>query len=274
MFIKHNSFGKVSTYFNSPESSTNIPLEAKKLTDALEKYPGTKAYEALQNGKDESITPTNIDDKKLLLTAVQYNLKEGAKDPKFLQLNILMLQLQGAITQYEGNLFTTKINSIKSGLSDSKAIGGLNINNSSPTVDSNGNFSQPIDSDKKFNFSDLQLNNLQDRQSTEIQAIDQNYENSKSKLVTAHTKEMRSEYIGTNAYKALKSWKFENITPLNIEKAKELLIASQNRLNSIDQDNTGYQDMLSQTNKLRQKIFKLELKQTADLLNDFRKWLI
>ena len=113
MFIKHSGIGKVSTYFNSPESSTNVPPESKKLTDALVKYPDTKAYEALENGKTESITDANIVDKKLLLTAVQHHLKEGSGDPKFLQRNILMLQLQGAITQYEGNILATKMNKYK-----------------------------------------------------------------------------------------------------------------------------------------------------------------
>lgn len=118
MFTKHISTAKSNTYFHSPESSTNIPVESKKLTEALVKYPDTKAYEALETGKTESITDANIADKKLLLTAVQHHLKEGSGDTKFLQRNILMLQLQGAITQYEGNILATKMNNIKAGLSN------------------------------------------------------------------------------------------------------------------------------------------------------------
>lgn len=49
------------------------------------------------------------------------------------------------------------------------------------------------------------MNSLQDKQSAEIQAIDQNYTNDRSKVVAAHTTEIRSEYIGTNAYRVLKS---------------------------------------------------------------------
>ena len=185
-----------------------------------------------------------------------------------------MLQLQGPITQYEGNILATKMNNIKAGLSNPEGTWGLNINISSPTVDNNGNLSQQTNSDRKFNFSDPQMNSLQDKQSAEIQAIDQNYTNDRSKVVAAHTTEIRSEYIGTNAYRVLKSWKFDTITPTNMEKAKELLIASQNRLNNISQDRPGYQDMLSRTETLRKNISNMELKQTEAMLKDTLKWLV
>ena len=56
-----------------------------------------------------------------------------------------------------------------------------------------------------------------------------------------------------------------------MEKAKELLIASQNRLNNISQDRPGYQDMLSRTETLRKNISNMELKQTEAMLKDTLK---